>query len=81
MTLKAKNIVDDLFIAFSRDINLLPSEWRDDAENEKSDIKVYRIITDYIAGMTDRYAVMEHKRLYDLHGGWTGTSLYDKRDR
>ena len=81
MTLKAKNIIDDLFIAFSRDISLLPSEWRDDAENEKSDIKVYRIIADYIAGMTDRYAVMEHKRLYDLHGGWTGTSLYDKRDR
>ena len=81
MTLKAKNIVNDLFTAFSRDISLLPSEWRDDAENEKSDIKVYRIIADYIAGMTDRYAVMEHKRLYDLHGGWTGTSLYDKRDR
>jgi dGTPase len=81
MTLKAKNIVDDLFAAFSKDISLLPSEWRDDAENEKSDIKVYRIIADYIAGMTDRYAVMEHKRLYDLHGGWTGTSLYDKRDR
>ena len=81
MTLKAKNIVNDLFAAFSKDISLLPSEWRDDAENEKSDTKVYIIIADYIAGMTDRYAVMEHKRLYDLHGGWTGTSLYDKRDR
>ena len=81
MTSKAKSIIDDLFKAFSKDISLLPSEWRGEADNAKSDIKVYRIIADYIAGMTDRYAVMEHKRLYDLHGGWTGTSLYDKRDR
>ena len=81
MTLKAKKIIEDLFNAFSRDISILPSEWRDEAANAKSNIKVYRLISDYIAGMTDRYAVMEHKRLYDLHGGWTGTSLYDKRDR
>ena len=81
MTLKAKKIIEDLFNAFSRDISILPSEWRDEASNAKSNIKVYRLISDYIAGMTDRYAVMEHKRLYDLHGGWTGTSLYDKRDR
>ena len=81
MTLKAKKIIEDLFNAFSKDISILPSEWRDEAANAKSNIKVYRLISDYIAGMTDRYAVMEHKRLYDLHGGWTGTSLYDKRDR
>ena len=81
MTLKAKSIVVDLFDAFSNDITILPLEWRINAENTKSDDDIYRIISDYIAGMTDRYAVMEHKRLYDLHGGWTGTSLYDKRDR
>ncbi|MBT7076874.1 MAG: deoxyguanosinetriphosphate triphosphohydrolase, partial [Pelagibacterales bacterium] len=81
MTLKAKKIIEDLFNAFSKDISILPSEWREEAANAKSNIKVYRLISDYIAGMTDRYAVMEHKRLYDLHGGWTGTSLYDKRDR
>jgi len=81
MTLKAKKIIEDLFNAFSKDISILPSEWREEAATAKSNIKVYRLISDYIAGMTDRYAVMEHKRLYDLHGGWTGTSLYDKRDR
>ncbi|PPR16457.1 MAG: Deoxyguanosinetriphosphate triphosphohydrolase-like protein [Alphaproteobacteria bacterium MarineAlpha9_Bin3] len=81
MTLKAKSIVEELFNAFSSDITILPSEWREIAENAKSDNDLYRTISDYIAGMTDRYAVMEHKRLYDLHGGWTGTSLYDKRDR
>jgi dGTPase len=81
MTLKAKSIVEELFKAFSCDISILPLEWRNIAENSKSDTELYRTISDYIAGMTDRYAVMEHKRLYDLHGGWTGTSLYDKRDR
>ena len=81
MTLKAKSIVEDLFKAFSTDITILPVDWREIAENAKSDKELYRIISDYIAGMTDRYAVMEHKRLFDLHGGWTGTSLYDKRDR
>tara|TARA_B100000686_G_scaffold195220_1_gene202124 strand:+ start:12837 stop:14048 length:1212 start_codon:yes stop_codon:yes gene_type:complete len=81
MTLKAKNIVSDLFNVFSKDLSILPTEWRNIAETEKSDLKIYRIITDYIAGMTDRYAVMEHKRLFDFHDGWKGTSLYDKRDR
>ncbi len=81
MTLKAKNIVSDLFKAFSKDLSILPTEWRNLAENEKCDFKVFRIIADYIAGMTDRYAVMEHKRLFDFHDGWKGTSLYDKRDR
>ena len=81
MTLKAKSIVEDLFNAFSNDTSILPLEWREIADNVNTDKELYRTISDYIAGMTDRYAVMEHKRLYDLHGGWTGTSLYDKRDR
>ena len=81
MTLKAKSIVEDLFNAFSNDTSILPLEWREIADNVNTDRELYRTISDYIAGMTDRYAVMEHKRLYDLHGGWTGTSLYDKRDR
>ena len=81
MTIKAKKIVGDLFNAFSNDTAILPLDWRRTADNAKSDNDIYRTISDYIAGMTDRYAVMEHKRLYDLHGGWTGTSLYDKRDR
>ena len=81
MTLKAKKIISDLFNAFSEDISVLPTEWRNIADKEKSDFQIYRIIADYIAGMTDRYAVMEHKRLFDMHDGWKGTSLYDKRDR
>ena len=81
MTSKAKNIISDLFKVFSNDLSILPTEWRNLAELEKSDLKVYRVIADYIAGMTDRYAVMEHKRLFDFHDGWKGISLNDKRDR
>lgn len=81
MTSKAKNIISDLFKVFSNDLSILPTEWRNLAESEKSDLKVYRVIADYIAGMTDRYAVMEHKRLFDFHDGWKGISLNDKRDR
>ena len=80
MTIKAKRIVRDLFSAFSSDFSILPIEWREIVKNS-SKKESYRIIADYIAGMTDRYAIMEHKRLFDLHGGWAGTSLYDKRDR
>ena len=81
MTLKAKKIISDLYETFANDLSVLPTDWRIIAEKEKLDLYKYRIIADYIAGMTDRYAVMEHKRLFDLHGGWSGTSLYDKRDR
>ncbi len=81
MTLKAKKIISDLYETFANDLSVLPTDWRIIAEKEKLDLYKYRIIADYIAGMTDRYAVMEHKRLFDFHGGWSGTSLYDKRDR
>ena len=80
MTTKAKDIVKDLFKAFNSDFSILPLEWRNRVDSVNKSHK-QRIISDYIAGMTDRYAIMEHKRIFDLHGGWTGTSLYDKRDR
>ena len=81
MTLKAK-ILFLIFLMLLVKIYLsYPQSGENIADNEKSDIKLYRIIADYIAGMTDRYAVMEHKRLFDMHDGWKGTSLYDKRDR
>ena len=80
MTIKAKRVIKDLFEAFSSDFSILPSEWRRRVDLSKNN-EAYRIIADYIAGMTDRYAIMEHKRIYDLQGGWAGISLYDKQDR
>lgn len=61
MTNKARRIVRELFIAFLNEPRLLPPDYqrpRDDTQP--------RAIADYIAGMTDRYAIREHKRLFDM---------------
>ncbi len=60
MTTKARRIVRDLFGAFHSDVRLLPTEYRARADREGAP----RAIADYIAGMTDRYAVKEHRRLF-----------------
>jgi dGTPase len=59
MTTKAARIVSDLFQAFADDIRLLPDEHR-----RKAGRDMHRTIADYIAGMTDRYAIKEHRRLF-----------------
>jgi dGTPase len=59
MTSKAARIVTDLFEAFCADVRLLPDEHRLKAERDR-----HRAIADYIAGMTDRYAIKEHRRLF-----------------
>ncbi|MNC74928.1 deoxyguanosinetriphosphate triphosphohydrolase-like protein [compost metagenome] len=51
----------DLFAAFLDDPRLLPPDYRRAQFNEQA-----RAIADYIAGMTDRYAIREHKRLFDM---------------
>jgi len=61
MTRKARRIVRDLFAAFLDDPRLLPPDYRRAQFNEQA-----RAIADYIAGMTDRYAIREHKRLFDM---------------
>jgi len=57
MTSKAQRIVADLFAAFIGDPRLLPAQYQD-ADNQP------RRVADYIAGMTDRYAMKEHRRLF-----------------
>ena len=46
---------------------VLPTEWFDKAEG--SELDRARAVCDYIAGMTDRYAIEEHKRLFRLDVG------------
>jgi dGTPase len=57
MTSKAQRIVSELFAAFLDDPRLLPPKFLSD-ENQA------RRVADYIAGMTDRYAMKEHRRLF-----------------
>ena len=57
---KARRIVTELFAAFRADPRMLPPQYRDAAERESLE----RAIADYVAGMTDRYAIREHRRLF-----------------
>ena len=64
MSSKARRVVADLFGIFNREPDLLPSEWRDEAMKHDAKGRA-RLIADYIAGMTDRFALDEHRRLFD----------------
>jgi len=63
---KARHIVKDLFGFFMAEPNCLPNAWYESlrAEDGNEDFKA-RLIADYIAGMTDRFAVQEHRKLFD----------------
>lgn len=68
--LKVERIIGDLFHAFMNKHGLLPDSWQkriEDAGGFTNDMVRARIVADYIAGMTDRYAIREHERLFDLY--------------
>jgi dGTPase len=60
----AEAIVRDLFERYRADVTLLPEQWRASAERIDAGTRV-RLIADFVAGMTDRYAIEEHRRLFD----------------
>ena len=61
---KAERVVEELFSAYLARPGELPEEWRADDVAADRD-RLARRICDYIAGMTDRFAVLEHRRLFD----------------
>jgi dGTPase len=61
MTNKARRIVRELFDAFVHEPRLLPPDYR-----HENAVTQARAIADYIAGMTDRYAIREHHRLFRM---------------
>jgi dGTPase len=66
MTSKARKTVRELFEMFMQDVDLLPSEHRDaaiTAQRAGGKAGCARVVADYIAGMTDRFALAEHQRL------------------
>ncbi|MGQ3058147.1 MAG: deoxyguanosinetriphosphate triphosphohydrolase [Nevskia sp.] len=63
---KARRIVRELFEALFGDLRLLPPEFQAAALKAGDDAGRARVVADYVAGMTDRYAADEHARLYDL---------------
>ncbi|MCK9387161.1 MAG: deoxyguanosinetriphosphate triphosphohydrolase [Sulfuritalea sp.] len=62
MTAKARRIIHDLFGAFVADPRLLPPQYQEMAASGS----VARATADYIAGMTDRYSMKEHRRLFSV---------------
>ena len=65
MTSKARRVVKDLFELFLREPGTLPTEWQIGTAGAGDELTA-RVVADYIAGMTDRYALDEHRRLFDL---------------
>jgi dGTPase len=68
MTTKARRVLQELFQAFHADIHLMPPEHCEAAargEAAQGAAGRARAVADYIAGMTDRYAILEHRRIFD----------------
>jgi len=62
---KARRIVTELFTLLHTEPELLPPEWQIGCDGAGG-VKTARRVCDYIAGMTDKFAIEEHRRLYDL---------------
>ncbi|MEL4069275.1 deoxyguanosinetriphosphate triphosphohydrolase [Ochrobactrum sp. GPK 3] len=60
----ADKIVQDLFDACFADPSIMPPEWQSDCETLDIPSRARRV-ADYLAGMTDNFAVREHRRLFD----------------
>lgn len=65
MRRKAAIVVKELFAIFLDEPELLPDEWRGDALRAETAELRARTVADYIAGMTDRFALEEHRKLTD----------------
>jgi dGTPase len=68
MQAKAQRVVAELFRAFFDEIKIMPPEYREAAiqsERVQGTAGRARVVADYIAGMTDRYAILEHRRVLD----------------
>jgi dGTPase len=66
MSSKARRIVGELFQLFHEEPQCLPTEWRQQADGPGT-AATARVVADYIAGMTDRFALDEHARLFDRY--------------
>lgn len=71
MTRKAHRIIESLFEAFINDVRLLPPEHQSYAKAARlsgGETEYARVVADYIAGMTDRFAIKEYGRLFEMSG-------------
>ena len=74
MTVKSARIIQELFDAFASDYRLMPPQYQqkidqktNGPDNNGDPQDIARAVADYIAGMTDRYAITEHERLFSAN--------------
>ncbi len=75
MRAKVTHVVEELFPFYLAKPEHLPDRWRQDVEAAKDEVTLARLVSDYIAGMTDRFALQQHARLLGGPGGagtWGG---------
>jgi len=72
MRARVTSVVRDLFPIYMQDPALLPEGWRGQIGPECGEVARARLVSDYIAGMTDRFALQEHARLIGQGGGEGG---------
>jgi dGTPase len=65
MTSKARRVVTELYDLYWSEPEVLPTEWRALTDGRRT-AKTARVAADFIAGMTDRYALLEYSRLFDV---------------
>ena len=63
----ARRILRDLFALYMEEPDVMPEAWCERAM-ERDEAGKARVVCDYIAGMTDRFAIEEHRRLFRLDG-------------
>ena len=66
MRSRAKRVLRELFELYLEEPETLPFTWRQQVESGTSNTKKARIVCDYISGMTDSFAIEEHRRLFNL---------------
>ena len=63
MRAEVTDVVNELFPYFMDHPDQLPKQWRKDVADAQDETTLARIVCDYISGMTDRFALLEHERL------------------
>jgi len=57
-------IIKELFAAYTNDPKLMPKKWQEDLVSVSSDASIVSLVCDYVAGMTDRFAISQYEKLF-----------------
>ncbi|NNL18067.1 MAG: deoxyguanosinetriphosphate triphosphohydrolase [Boseongicola sp.] len=66
MRVEVTKVVEELFPFFMAHPDQLPKQWRKDVEEASGEVELARLVSDYIAGMTDRFAIQCHERFVGI---------------